>query len=213
MTPLIYFLLSLSVGVPFIIGILNIKKYQAINRVFIYYLGFGLLSEIIFYFSNANLVKIFSYKIFVLLEYLLLAYQYFLWGIPTRKILFFAFLFCGIIIWVLDNIISPTFFGRNSIFSIYSSVYMVISAIDLINKLYFDQNTHSLRKNYKFLVSSSLIIFFTFNIIVECFYIQNLSVSRSFNLSIFNIKAFLSCFINLLFVLVVLWMPTKKTYI
>ncbi len=99
----------------------------------------------------------------------------------------------------------------SSFFSIVSSFVLIFLAINQVNQLII-QEKRNLLKNSKFLICAGVLIFFTYKIMVESFYVMKLDQSTIFLSGIFNILVFVNLFVNLLFALATLWIPTRQRF-
>lgn len=204
-----YFLLSLSIGFPFIAGLMKINTLHLVNQVFIGYLGLGLLIEILFYTLPSNTLKLTLYNFYFLLEFILLLVLSVYWRNARMRPKVIVILLGGIACWLLSILFISSLYDRNPVFQLYVSFFLCISYLDLIYSLSLDKNLE-LVGDYRFLIAACLIVFHVFNFFVESFFVLKVNLSVSFLLNMFNVKAMLNCLINLLLIKAILCMPAKK---
>ncbi|MGH2565038.1 MAG: hypothetical protein ACRDE5_11025, partial [Ginsengibacter sp.] len=127
--------LNHSILIAAIIGIIRFKFISRIFRPFLFIIWLGLLNEslslLIIYNAGGNTI---NSNVFVLLEYLLILLQFYLWN-GTNKIYYVLAASSGIIVWLADNFILNTITQNNSVFRIFSSFVILLFSINQINKL------------------------------------------------------------------------------
>jgi uncharacterized membrane protein (DUF373 family) len=87
----------------------------------------------------------------------------------------------------------------------------VFLAINQVNRLIVEEKKNLL-SNSKFLICTGAMIFYTYKIMVESFYIFKLDQSNDFLSNIYYILVFVNLFVNLLFALAILWIPTRQRF-
>ncbi len=154
-------------------------------------------------------------NIYVLLEGLLFVWQFKLWGsFQRRRWVFHVVLAVVFALWIWDNLIVRTIHGLSSFYRIGYSILLVILAIDQINKLIVSERK-SFLKNSKFLICIGVIIYFSYKLTTEIFYLEALGKESSseFVGQIFSIQKYVNLFANLLYAYVILWIPRKKIFL
>jgi hypothetical protein len=210
---LFFVIISYSILPGAVIGWIRYSRIPSGDRPFLYLLWIALLTEIISeittaVFKNTNVDS----NIYVLIEAMLYCWLFFNWGNFRRnKIFLYVVLTLLIVIWVDDNLINHSLRHINSFFRIASSFVLVFLAIDQVNKLITNEH-EQLFRNYRFLISLGMIIFFTYRAYVEVFYWKDLHVSLLFYRNIYNIMIFVNLLVNLMFALAVLWIPTRQRF-
>jgi hypothetical protein len=63
-----------------------------------------------------------------------------------------------------------------------------------------------------FLICNAFIIYFTFKILVEAFWLYGVNESVNFQAMVFDISSYINVFTNLIYALAVLWMPMKRVF-
>lgn len=204
-------LFSLSVGIGAIAGRVRYRKIDPVFWPFIYLLWVGFTNELIsiglMYGGYSNFV---NNNIFFLLEALLICFQFYRWDIlGRRKYLLLQSTF--IIFWVAECILQ-SIYTMNSYFIIFHSFIVVLMSIHMINKIVFAENT-SLLKHPVFLICMGFIVYFTYSVLVEVFWLYGLTQSKVFRLRIYEVLSYINLLVNLVYAIAILWMPMRQQYI
>jgi hypothetical protein len=205
--------ISYSVGFAAIIGIVRYKRILKIYRPFVLITTVAFINEILStIFTAIYKTNSVNANIYLLIESSLFVWQFKNWGaFPKRQWLFHASLCLLVIIWIYDNFFFSTITYTNSIFSICSSFILIFLSIDRINKLIVEERGNILR-NASFLISIGIICYYSYNATIEVFYLMKLKMSQQFFLNIFWILVFVNLFVNLIYALASLWIPTKQKF-
>lgn len=189
------------------------KKVDRAYLPFILLLWVGLLNEIITVVSidlfKSNAV---TSNIYVLVESLLI-----LWFFKNlrlgrknnKRFHFVALLF--IAVWITDNFFISRITRFSSYFRILYNFITVLMSIHMINRLILDERS-GLIKNSVFLITIGFIVFFTYKILIEIFWVYGLNASRDFRVEVYRIMTYINLAINLIYALAVLWIPKKREY-
>src|SRR6516165_7813403 len=123
MVSIINFVISQSIWIPIIIGLVRFKIIKSEYLPFFWLLVVGLITEFISFLLIRYASHGHSYgsnavptNLFVLAEWLLLAYQFHIWGfLKKRKRFYYLLISLPVFIWIVENII----FGKIDVFSPY----------------------------------------------------------------------------------------------
>ena len=150
-------------------------------------------------------------KILSLAEGLLWAWQFKKWKVLRNRIHYNAAVGLIIVGWTLENILLDGIVTFSSAYSILLSLALVILSIHQVNKQIVEE-TERLITNARFLICAGNIIFSTYRIIVECFYLLDLRNSGNFLANVFSILVVVNVFVNLLFAFATLWIPQRQKF-
>jgi len=152
-------------------------------------------------------------NVFALLESQVICWQFYQWKLFERRQKLFYLLLAGFfIIWLIENFVLSTLHQFNSYFIIIRAFVIVLMSISTINNLIvFEQG--QLLKNAVFLICIGFIVYFTFSIMVETFWLYGLNQSKIFRNHIYEILAYINLLANLIYALAILWMPMKRKFI
>jgi hypothetical protein len=205
---------SYSILFAVIIGLVRFRKINRTYQPFIFIIVLSLLSEIAspiairYYGTNAVVVNV-----FILLEFLLWLWQFKRWrGFARRSQWKYPALFISFSgMWIVENVILSRIAVFNSVFTLISAFIIVFLAIDQVNKMIVEEKK-MLMRNSKFLICCGLLIFHTYKIMVESFYVMKINQSNSFLSNIFIILVSVNLFVNLLYALATIWIPTRQRF-
>lgn len=207
-------LFSFSIALGAILGWIRLKKLDPAFFPFILLLTVGLINEVVsVVVLEAGSSNALSYNIYSLVEVLLICWQFQRWKLfAARKVLFIGALGFCVVVWVIDIFIINSIFRFSSYSIILHSFVIVVMSIHMINHLIFKEIV-SFMRHPVFLICLGFIIYFTYAILVEMFWVLGLNRSGSFRAKIYEILAYINLITNLIYALAVLWMPMKPRYI
>lgn len=207
-------LFSLSIGIGATIGWIRIRKTDPAFLPFLVFLWLGLVNEITsILLLKSGYSNALNYNIFSLAEALLLTWQFRRWRLFEKQTqLYYLLQSVFITGWVIESFISAKLNLFNSWFIIGHSMIIVVIGVNMLNKVMFSEPS-LLFYNPVFLVCMGLIIYFTFAILVETFWLYGLNKSKTFRIHIYEILAYINLFTNLVFALATLCIPLKRQYI
>lgn len=204
---------SLSILLAILVSLLRRKDIGPTYYPFLVCLWIGLFNEI----ASEVLGKLirtnaYNSNIYSLLEAILLTLQFRYWGLFAKKYL--ANIICGafVIFWSLECLIFSDLGRFCSYFMIGYSFIIVLMSIQMVNTLIVNEQ-HSIIKNPCFLICIAWILYFTFKVLVEIFWLYGLSANNEFGIKVFHISTFINLFSNFIFALAFLWMPRKQEFI
>ncbi|MFC0776018.1 hypothetical protein [Terrimonas alba] len=204
---------SMSVGIAAIIGWIRIKKTDLAYLPFVLLMGAGFVNELTSFalvskgYSNSS-----SFNLYSLTAALLLGWQFYRWGLFRSKQIYFLLQTLFISGWLAELYFTRKEHLFVSYFIIGYSFIIVFLSIEQINREIFPLK----RKLYLhpgFLICMGLLIFYTYSVMVEAFWIYGLNKSSFFRIRIYEILAYINLFTNLLFAFALLWIPLKTQYI
>jgi hypothetical protein len=216
MKPVILFAITQSIWIPILIGLFRFKTIKEQLQPFFWTLVAGLFTEIVSfiiisqksYASNAI-----PSNIFVIIEWLLLTYQFHIWGfLKKRKRLFYILLVIPTLIWIVENLV----FGRIVIFSpyfriLYSFLLTLMSITEINFKITHDNK--NLFRNPKFLICIGFILFFVYQILYEWSYQVSLVQEPSrFTSTIISLFTYMDAVTNIIFGIAFLVTPRHKEF-
>jgi hypothetical protein len=205
---------SYSILLAAVVGFMRYRKVTPDDRPFFLIVWLALISEILgeIFTSTIHSTSV-NNNIYVLIESLLYTWLFYRWGTLSNKknrLYLLQIFLC--VVWIFDNLILNKLTQTNSIFRIVSSFVMVFLAINQINQLITTERSNLLR-NSRFLISAGLVIFFTYKAIIETFFWIQLPFSDTFYIYVLLIMDYVNLFVNLIFALAALWIPTRRKFI
>jgi len=207
-----FFIFSILIG-----GGIAIVRFSSIRKEyypFIFIIWLACINELL----NTALVltnhfNIINSNIYSLAEGLL--YLWFFQKIGTfRRFSFLRYILSALFIgvWVTENFILNRFGTNfNSYFIIFADLTLVLLAITTINNIVITEK--EVRRNPTFLICIAVVVFFTYAILVEAFWIYGIiKPSGSFTNNVYAIVAWINLLCNLIYAVAILWMRKKREF-
>jgi hypothetical protein len=206
--------LSLSVGVGAVISWIRLPKADPAYFPFCILLSAGFVTEIISILLMIRGQKnILLYNCFSLAEALLISWQFNKWRLMgNKRVFYFSLQSLYLISWTIEMVWRDGFHHFTSFFIIGYSTVIVFIAIAIINGVIFKESL-PLFLNSIFIICMGLIVYFTYMVLIEIFWVYGLNKSSKFRIRVYDIFAFINLFTNLLFAFATLWIPMKRQYI
>lgn len=205
-------ILSFSIAIGAIIGLVRLKSTDQAFLPFILFLCSGFLNE------SISVIRI-AYKygstinnnIYVLVSALLILWLFKNWKVLGRWAQkgFFVLALLFVLVWIWENFIYSSLRELSSYFRILYSFVIVLLSVQMINRLLLEDKTRLLR-NPVFLICLSFVIFFTYKVLIEIFWIYGLNSSKDFRIQVYRIMTYINLTVNLVYALAALWMPRKR---
>jgi len=209
------FLLSQSVLLPIIAGLVRWRRIDKSYRPFFWLLVIGFVVEIISFISirlakdNTVIVNIYG-----LLECAFLAWQFHAWGfLRQRKPLFYALLVLAALVWFIVNIAFGHIHDFSPYFVFFYSFLIVLLGVNEINFMITHYN-RNLFRNPRFVICVGLIIYFVYMIV----YYWALEISRlgrseiSISISITFLLGYVNILTNIIYAIAFLLFPKPQKF-
>jgi hypothetical protein len=205
---------SLSIGIGAVTGWIRIRKTDPAFLPFLFLLLAGFINEIIsIVVMKAGYSNVVFYNIFSLLEGLLITLQFRRWGLfESWRKQYYIIMLLFMAVWTAEVVFKSHLRLFNSVFIIFYSALIVLMSINMLNRVIFKEPPH-LFFNPVFLICMGFIIYFTYAILVEAFWVYGLNQSKEFRIGVYSMLAYVNLFTNLLFASATIWIPLKRQYI
>lgn len=206
-------ILSLSILVAGIIGIVRFAKIDNKHKPFIYLIWIGCINEgLSIYLAFNGHHTIVNGVIYDLCESLFLLWFFKNLGVfKSRRYLFYFLGSLFVVIWIVETFLKNRF---GTSFTYYFNVayyfVVVLLSIRVINNLLFTEK--ELLKNSTFLICVGLIIFFTYGIISRMFWLYGLKNSTAFVMNVQSIYMLINVLSNLIYALAVMYMRKRQAF-
>lgn len=112
-------------------------------------------------------------------------------------------------VWIFETFIYTNIFQISSYFRILSSFVLVLLSINTINKLLISYYGNLL-KNATFLICIAFTLLYTIKVVVETFWLYASTFSNEFLSNLFSLLIIVSLLTNLIYILIVAWIPMKR---
>lgn len=204
------FILSLSILIPMIAGLVRFGVIPASYRPLLYLLFIGFINEMVCYFLFYNSSNAIPTNIYFLCEFVLFTLQFRKWRNILQNDWLYGSLMLGMLItWFIENIA----FGKLNIFSplfqVAYSFSLVLIAVNQLNWLIVNEKDNIIT-NPIFIICIAIIIFFSYKVLTEVFYYYAQSVIKN---NIFVIEEYLNVAYNIMLTIAILCIPRKRDFI
>jgi len=208
----VYFF-SFSILIATVIGWDRFERIDPAYYPFLYILSIGLLNEVVsVVLVSTGHHSAINNNIYAFFEPLFIFWLFKNLGIFERaNYLFVALLLIVPLIWFIENFFIVTITQYTFYYRIFYSFVIVLISIHTINSLIMTERKN-LIKNSIFLLCVGFVIYYTFSVLVQAFWLYGLNVSRDFTIKVIAILLFINLFANLIYALAVLWMPTRHRF-
>jgi hypothetical protein len=202
-----------SISIVATIALLRFRKVLKSYRPFLYFSIVAFLNEIIstlsikYYGSNTI-----NYNIYTLIEALLILWQFRNWGLQQAKKKLYVIIGAILVgLWIVEYLVIHSLHDISSIYLICYHFVLIFLSIDQMNYVLITERKDVL-KNSRFIISTILLISYTYEAILEVFFYIDLKASHAFYHYIILIFLIINLFMNLLLALAALWIPTKQKF-
>ncbi|MEO8583876.1 MAG: hypothetical protein ABI415_08765 [Flavitalea sp.] len=206
-------ILDYGVLAAVVIGLVRFRKILRAYRPFVFIVAGALVSEFISSrviaagYSNAIPANCWS-----LAECLLYLWQFKRWDAFARKPpLYLVLVTAATTYWITEKIIFGKITTFQSGFAITYSFCLVFLAINQLNSLIIMERT-ILMRNAKFVICTGIILFFTYQIMVDSFYVFRLDNSEEFMGKVFKILVIVNLIVNILFGYAATLLPIREPF-
>lgn len=208
-----FLVFSCSIFIAAIIAWVRFRRIAPSFRPFLYCIWIGSVNEILSIMLPLGGYRIdVNNNIYVLLEACLLCWQLKLWdGFGHWQKLFPITLLLVGLTWVIENFIFSSITRTESYFRLCYAIIIVLLAIQVNNRLIISERGRLLY-NASFLVCTGLIVYFTYKVLIEIFWLYGLNVSSGFLVNIYSILIWINLFANLVYAIAILCMPAKQRF-
>src|SRR5665213_1902374 len=206
-------LFSSSILLPAIFAGIKFRNIERSFYPFIFFIWIGVLNEIISYLlSVRGGSTTFNNNLYILAEALLILWQFKEWDVFQNFKKGFAILLVSLLaIWFLDHGNKESFGSINLNFRLFYSFMIVLMSINVNTSLVFSFS-RNLLKSPVFLICNGFVIYFTYKILVEVFWIYGLNSTKSFRTDVYTILTWINAFTNILYLLAILCIRKKPRY-
>ena len=194
------------------IGLVRFSKINQAYYPFIFSIWTGFFNELIsFILLKLGHHNVINFNIYLLLESWLITWQFNLWGLFKKRSKTFPILMGVIIVaWCINSIFTKmkTF---NSHFLIGYSFMISMMSIIIFNRLIVTERKNLLR-NSVFLICVAFVLFYTFNVLSEIFWMYSITENGDLASNLNKIIPISNLISYILYSFAILWMPSKQKF-
>jgi hypothetical protein len=214
MKPFLIFLISQSILLPIIAGLIRSRRLGKSYQPFYSLLWAGFITEVIsfilikhYHRSNAISVNIYN-----LVEWTLIAWQFHVWGfLKQRPGAFYALLALGALVWAIENLVFMKITDFGPYFCFFYYFVIVLLSIRTIN--FMITHDRHLFRNPKFLICIGFIIYFLYMILY--YWASTISMygkSVASSTVIFYLMAYINALTNIIYAIAFLLIPARPKF-
>lgn len=199
---------------PILVGIIrgvpqSSYKYSYLLLLTTLILGFitELAWQVIPVYIKGNIVA----NCYLLMEFALIGYQLYQWAIERIKKWHVVLYFLVILFWFIDIGFIEGISMRIGWFRIVYSYALLLGLYEVLNGVIFGKGIRS--NVFQFIVSVTLLVFYSYNILVEIFCLNYLYFSKNFILNVFMIKSVINALSMISLSIAILCIPKKPRFI
>jgi len=208
---LLNIILNHSIFITAVVAAIRFKIVYSNYQPFIWLIWLGLINETIslalIYTKGYNTP---NSNIYVLLEAMLILYQFCIWETITRLWLVLLIIFCTLV-WIADNLIWHSLSSNNSLFRITYSIVITICSIKQIDRLLLSERLFLL-KNPVFLICTAFLLYYSCKSFIEVFNAFHLQLSHACNRNIFTIMYVDDFVSNIIYAIAFVCIPRKQLF-
>lgn len=210
----VFVFMSFSVCIAAVIAVLRYRKMDPAFIPFILCIWVAGINEVIsFLLAQNGLSNIANNNIYILAEGLLILWQFKKWDLFYRlQYLWVTLNIMLVITWIYEIHSWQSLQSLHYYYRLLCAVIVIICSINFNNRLIIS-HTKTLLKNPAFLISTGYIIYFTFKILTDTYWLYKTDSSHSFLYAVYYIIAWNNLAVNLIFIIALLWIPRKPNYI
>ena len=205
---------SLAIGISAVAGLAKMHRVEKGYLPFLLLLFVGFINEVVsIYFALRYHNNTVNYNIYLLLEAMLIAWQFQAWKLFQRRPgIYFGLQLTILIAWCTESFFIEDLFSFNRYCLIlFAFIIVVLSIYQIAYMIFFE--TNNLLQHSKFIICVAFVVFFCGQIITESIGLYGLHLSKDFRTHVQTLFEYVNLFSNLLFILAVIWMPTRPRYI
>jgi hypothetical protein len=213
-TSFLLFLVSQTILLPFITGLVRLRRIgQGYQPFFMVIVLAVLVENIDFYLikvrHHSNAI---SDNIYALAESLLILWQFQVWGLwRTRKRVFYGLIALAGLVWITENLIFGHITEFPPYFRFLNSFLIVLLSVNKINFMITHDNRKLLRRP-DFLFCIGFIIFFIYKVIYEWAYQVSLFDESRITSTIIAGFAYINALTNTIFAIAFLLIPVPQKF-
>ena len=205
---------SCSIFIAAVAGAIRLPRMDREYHPFVFATCLAAANEIIsFYTAKQFHSNAINNNVYLLLETLLIAWQFYRWTLfGTRRTLYAILQGITLTVWLLENIYAERLNDVGLYFRLYAAFIIVFMSVCLNSRVITDYRK-SLLRYPAFIICSAYILYYTVGILFEALWVYGISLYPEFQTQVFYVLVFLNLIVNFIFAFAVLCIPVKPRYI
>jgi hypothetical protein len=207
------FLLGEFELLPLIVGLVRYRRLGRTYRPFLLMLAFAVLNQLVSYIvlktTHSNSVP---NAIYGLLEWILIAWQFHIWGLlRNNKRIFYLLVVLVSLIWVVENIVLGGITDWSPYFQVFDAFVIVLMSVGKINFM-ITHDDRNLGGNPIFLICIGFIILFIYEIVLEWAYQMSLQGATETTTRIIVGFSYVDVVVNIIFAIALFRIPRPQKF-
>jgi len=214
MTSLFIFLVSQTILIPLITGLVRLNRIGQGYQPFFILIVLGVLEEAI----SGYLIKVRHHSnaipnnLYALAESLLILWQFHIWGLwRTKRRSFYGLVAIYCLVWIAEDLILGHIHEFPPYFMFFYSFLTVLLSVNKINFMITHDNRKLLQRP-DFLICIGLIIFFLYKILYEWAYQVSITGESDITTNIIRLFGYINALTNIIFAIAFLLIPTPQQF-
>jgi hypothetical protein len=199
------FLLGEFELLPLVIGLVRYRRLGKMYRPFLLMLVLAVLNQLVSYiFLKTMHLNSVPNNVYGLLEWILVAWQFHVWGLlRQRKLVFYLLVVLVSLIWVVEDLVLGGIKDYPPYFQVFDAFVIVLMSVGKINFM-ITHDDRNLSGNPVFLICIGFIILFIYEIVLEWAYQMSLQGATETTNRIIIGFSYVDVLVNIIFA-VALW--------
>ena len=207
------FLLGEFELLPLIVGLVRYRRLGRTYRPFLLMLAFAVFNQLVSYMvlkmTHSNSVP---NAIYGLLEWVLIAWQFHIWGLlRNNKRIFYLLVVLVSLIWVVENIVLGGITDWSPYFQVFDAFVIVLMSVGKINFM-ITHDDRNLGGNPIFLICIGFIILFIYEIVLEWAYQMSLQGATETTTRIIVGFSYVDVVVNIIFAIALFRIPRPQKF-
>ncbi len=201
-----------SIFLPAGIGLIRLRQIDPVFHPFLLCTWMAALNEVVSVtLQHHGMHTGINNNLYVLAEALLLVAVLQRMGAVMSPLVYRSVQVLIAIAWSLETVAAGELHLIHSGFRLFYAALLVILSIHLACRLVLAEK-EPLARNAAYWLVTGFILYFTYKILVEIFWLYGLNASPEFLEKVYLIHAWVNMVCNIIYALAILWMPAKRTY-
>ena len=214
MKSIIFFVLSEFILFPVIVGLVRWRRIDKSYRPFFILLCIGAINEVVSFIliKKFHLYNYVPMNMYILVEWIMLAWQFHVWGfLKQKRRLFEILLILSCLPWVAENFVFSTLSSFSPYFRFLYFFLVVLLSINQINFMITHDNRRLFR-NPRFLICIGFVFYFVFMTLYFWAYQVSLYNTSKMSTTFVYMMAYVNALTNSIYAIAFLLVPARVKF-
>lgn len=202
---------GLSLLLAGVIGLVRFRSISPVYYPFLYFVWLGCANELLStVLAHRGFYTTVNNNIYVLLASAIMLWFFKSIGLFDRRPRLFDLLLASFAtVWLYETFVLRDIQQISSYFRMYFSFVVVLLSVSAINRILVS-TTGAIHTSPVFLIATGFIVFYTYKVLIEAFWLYGLGTSHEFAAMVYQILIYIIFFVNLIYALAALWIPKQR---